>query len=40
MSRHESPHGGGQPSSGLAFLRITIDGDNNLVLQADEHAFR
>ena len=36
----EGKVGGGQPSSGLAFLRITIDGDNNLVLQADEQAFR
>jgi hypothetical protein len=36
----EGKVGGGQPSSGLAFLRITMDGDNNLVLQADTQALR
>lgn len=31
---------GGPPSSGFAFLHVTIDGDNNLTLRADPEAFR
>lgn len=36
----EGKFDGGQPSSGVAFLHIKIDGDNNLVIQADAQAFR